>query len=89
MSFSGPVTIAESHGYRLDSYGNGAAYALRNIATRHSVWVQGDDAIVLREALDSIERNWPNWSQERVLECLWNDYGYELAATPDEKEISK
>ena len=42
--YSGPITISERHGYRLDSYGNGAAYTLTRLSDGASVFFQGDDA---------------------------------------------
>lgn len=52
MSYSGPITIFERLGYRLDSYGHGAAYTLTKLSDGRSCFFQGDDATTFREEFD-------------------------------------
>lgn len=77
MSFSGPITIMAGVEFRLDSYGNGAAYTLVNAAANRSTYVQGDDATQFRDELDAVETTFPNGSPDEILGWLWDqcDYG--------------
>lgn len=72
---SGPITIAKAHDFQLDSYGNGAAYALK-CCDGASVWLSGDDATQFREELDALERAHPKWPQSRILAWMWDECGY-------------
>lgn len=50
----GPITIFDRLGYRIDSYGNGAAYTLTRLADNASVFFQyGDDASAFRSEFDA------------------------------------
>ena len=81
MSFSGPITIGEGKLFRLDSYGNGAAYTLWDLTTGASVYLQGDDATTFRDELDKVETVMPLGSQDEVLGWLWDQCDYGSAAT--------
>lgn len=55
MSYRGPVTIYNQHGWTLESYGNGAAYTLWHElpgGRRESCFFQGDDAATFRDEFD-------------------------------------
>lgn len=62
--YSGPVTIYQRDGWQLDSYGNGAAYALRDTESGMSLFVQGDDAATFRDEFDSA------FDHDRVADCF-------------------
>lgn len=81
MSFSGPITISEGLRYRLDSYGNGAAYSLQDIAGGVSVWLQGDDAATFRDLFDKIEETRPDYVPDQILEHLWDAHDYGVLAS--------
>lgn len=68
----------------LDSYGNGAAYTLRDKSARESVWLQGDDASDFREKLDTLETMRPHDTPDSILGYLWDEHDYGEAATPDD-----
>ncbi|AFU87871.1 hypothetical protein CcrColossus_gp001 [Caulobacter phage CcrColossus] len=84
MAFSGPIRIMEGTRYALDSYGNGAAYTLRNKIAQTSVWLQGDDAATFREELEAQEAAHPNKNPDYILSWLWDDCDYGLAAQSDD-----
>jgi hypothetical protein len=49
--------IFEAHGWRVTSYGNGAAYLLEDVALGKSVFIQyGDDASAFRAEFDAADR---------------------------------
>lgn len=83
--YSGPKCIMEGEAFALDSYGNGAAYTLRNLAGRSSVWLQGDDARDFRNALENYEAKHPLANPDRVLSWLWDQCDYGAAAQPDDE----
>lgn len=85
--YSGPITIADGATFRLDSFGNGAAYTLFSKQfidrpdTWTSVWFDGDDAVTLRDELDAIEGAFPRDSRDMTLSRLAEPYAelFELA----------
>ncbi|UTU09320.1 hypothetical protein CcrBL47_gp550 [Caulobacter phage BL47] len=81
MSYSGPITISQGLRWRLDSYGNGAAYALYDLSAGASVWIDGDDATTFREALDTVEAQRPQDEPDEILGHLWDEHDYGAAAT--------
>ncbi len=86
MSFSGPITISQGGRYRLDSYGNGAAYAFWDQTTGRSVWLQGDDAEAFRAAFDRVEELRPIDEPDQIMAHLWDEHDYGAAATVFECE---
>ncbi len=54
MSYSPPITIFQHNGWKLDSYGNGAAYALS--VNDVSVFFQGEDAAEFRNRFDAADK---------------------------------
>lgn len=59
MSYSGPVTIYHRSGWKLDSYGNGAAYTLSHelpAGKSESCFFQGDEAAAFREEFDLADK---------------------------------
>lgn len=80
MSYSGPITISQGLRFRLDSYGNGAAYALYDLSAGASVWLEGDDATAFRDELDNVETQRPHDEPDEVLGHLWHDHEYGAAA---------
>lgn len=81
MSYSGPVTIDERAGFKLDSYGNGAAYAFAH--GRWSVFIQGDDALRFREELDAVDGDSLPGGKD-PLAWLWDECGWGEAAEESE-----
>lgn len=81
------TTIMNGPTYRLDSHGNGWAYTLWHKTfidrpdTWTSLWLQDDDALQLRNELEAIERTFPNDSNDKTLERLFDPYSelFELA----------
>ena len=58
MSYSKRIPIYERNGWTLESYGNGAAYLLRNAlpdGTSESCFFQGDDAAEFRARFDAYQ----------------------------------
>jgi hypothetical protein len=58
MSYSGPITIHHRDGWKLDSYGNGAAYTLTHElpdGKTESCFFQGDDASTFRDDFERYE----------------------------------
>lgn len=83
--YSGPLRISEGARFALDSYGNGAAYTLRDKAAQTSVWLQGDDAGAFREIYDTLETVCPHFSPDETLGVLWDQHDYGAAARPDDE----
>lgn len=71
MSYSGPITIYEHNGWKLDSYGNGAAYSLRRFRGADqksiSVSIAGDDASDFRNQFDCC-------GDDEMMEYLFSEY---------------
>lgn len=78
MAYSRETIIAEREGFRVTSYGNGAAYLFENIEAKRDIFFQGDDATQFRDEWDAYE------ASARFAECalgqLWDDYSE--ASTP-------
>lgn len=51
--YSGPIRVHTGPRYQVDSWGNGAAYALTRISDGASCFFQGDDANIFRAELDA------------------------------------
>lgn len=74
MSYSGPITIYHSGGWKLDSYGSGATYTLSHelpFGRTESCFFQGDDAATFREELDAADN--PQWLFQEYLEVMTPD----------------
>lgn len=82
--YSRKVTIYEGERFALDSYGNGAAYTLRNKVALTSVFLQDDAAGQFRDELDAQEAAHPHRDPDRLLSWLWNECEYGAAAQSDE-----
>ena len=76
------IILIEQDGYRLTSWGSGAAYALEHDG--QGAFMQGDDADRLREEIAAFETSWPCASRGALARYLWGELGYALAATPIE-----
>jgi hypothetical protein len=69
------VTIYDTPDYQIDSYGNGAAYCLRNKKGDSSIFIAGDDATTFRDSLEGYLEHHPNLEYNVVLEWMWDAYG--------------
>lgn len=83
--YSGPIRISEGERFALDSYGNGAAYTLRDKTAKMSVWLQGDDATDFRETFDTIETVCPHFRPDETLGVLWDQHDYGASASADDE----
>jgi hypothetical protein len=68
--------ISQGKRFELISYGNGAAYCLRDKPAKMSIVTQyGDDSAVFRNDFDAIESARPDDPNDSVLGELWDWYG--------------
>lgn len=82
--YAQPVTISEGARFALISYGNGAAYTLRDKQEGLSAFFQGDDAATLRDELDGREAARPDDLPDSILGFLWFDIEYGRIAEKDD-----
>lgn len=66
MGYRSIVTVYEHNGWRLVSYGNGAAYTLHDDQHKRSVFFQGDDAEIFRSRI----MNEAGWLNDYCEECF-------------------
>jgi hypothetical protein len=71
--------IINTGSYVLTSYGNGTAYALKNLKANASVFFQGDDASAFWDRLQAYEDAAPNRPTSSILRELWSDYEHVAA----------
>ena len=78
--------LIDQDGYKLVSYGNGAAYSLerRDPDGVAIVAVQGEDADQLRDEIQAFESAWPCASRAALARFLWTTLDYGAAASPRE-----
>lgn len=69
----------ETKRFVLRSYGNGTAICLTCRSSRTEVFLQGDDALSLLDAMADLIEAKPHWDNDGVLGELWLDY-LELAS---------
>ena len=75
-----PTILIDQDGYKLTSYGNGAAYTLEHDG--RSTFVQDDDATQLREEIEAFETAWPCASRATLGHYLWMTLEYGSASAP-------
>ena len=53
--YTSKIIIEHGNGFKVTSYGNGAAYEIENETSGASVFLQGDDASAWRAAYDAMQ----------------------------------
>lgn len=73
--FSG--VVAERAGFKLESYGNGAAYRFQHTESCRDVWIDGDSAAQFRADYDELDAELGgDLHGKDMLAWLWDECGY-------------
>ncbi len=72
--------LINQNGYKLTSWGIGAAYSIEHDG--RAAFVQGEDADRLREKIAAFETSWPCASRGTLARYLWVTLEYGAASTP-------
>ena len=68
------VTIASGDGWKLDSYGNGAAYVLESPEGEQCFFQYGDESAAFRDEWDALEKARPDAPTAELLGEMWSRY---------------
>ncbi len=74
------IILIDQDGYKLTSWGNGAAYALEHDG--QAAFMHSADADRLREEITAFETAWPCASRGALARYLWVTLDYGSASTP-------
>lgn len=68
------IVIAKTKRFTLMSYGNGAAFLLKNEGSPLEVAVQGSDAVQFDYELDLWQQSFPDMEMDDILSEMWKGY---------------
>ena len=85
MSYARSTVLHDSQFWKLESFGNGDAYALTNKQADLAYSCQGEEATDFAKLYDSYETTYPDAVRDDVLKNLWHDS--ELALVADRPKL--